>query len=266
MRNVLLNDNNLSINGSVQSPDPFEGEGGAYAAKILVGLATVAISFYDGETSLRKSASFRLLPSLTRRNAPCKAVANDPAWTTLLFSTGQAHENVNGGFPSEIFCGLTESLARAAIGIAEENDQRNTYLRYVLEPPSKVLLLAIENKKFIEHPTGESRTMGALEALRGVARASLSKRHEFSTNHFFEMLSPLTRVIENAISANSSLVISRAMKLSETLCEIFAMDEENTDRQQRIREFTLSIVSIFAKSEPTKMTAATLDAIARRRN
>ena len=29
-------------------------------------------------------------------------------------------------------------------------------------------------------------------------------------------------------------------------------------RQQRIREFTLSIVSIFAKSEPTKMTAATL--------
>jgi hypothetical protein len=30
----------------------------------------------------------------------------------LLFSTGQAHENVNGGFPSEIFCGLTESLAR----------------------------------------------------------------------------------------------------------------------------------------------------------
>jgi hypothetical protein len=258
VRNVLLNDNNLSINGSVQSPDPFEGEGGAYAAKILVGLATVAISFYDGETSLRKSASFRLLPSLTRRNAPCKAVANDPAWTTLLFSTGQAHENVNGGFPSEIFCGLTESLARAAIGIAEENDQRNTYLRYVLEPPSKVLLLAIENKKFIEHPTGESRTMGALEALRGVARASLSKRHEFSTNHFFEMLSPLTRVIENAISANSSLVISRAMKLSETLCEIFAMDEENTDRQQRIREFTLSIVSIFAKSEPTKMTAATL--------
>jgi len=258
VRNVLLHDNNLSINGGVHPPDPFEGEGGVYAAKILVGLATVAISFYEGETSLRKSASFRLLPSLTRRNAPCKAVANDPAWTTLLFSTGQAHENVNGGFPSEIFCGLTESLTRAAIGIAEENDQRNAYLRYVLEPPSNVLLLAIENKKFIEHPTGESRTMGALEALRGVARASLSKRHEFSTNHFFEMLSPLTRVIENAISANSSLVISRAMKLSETLCEIFAMDEENMERQQRIREFTLSIVSIFAKSEPTKMTSATL--------
>ena len=258
VRNVLLQDNNLSITGAVQSPDPFEGEGGSYAAKILVGLATVAISFYDGETSLRKSASFRLLPSLTRRNAPCKAVANDPAWTTLLFSTGQAHENINGGFPSEIFCGLTESLTRAAIGIAEENDQRNAYLRYVLEPPSKVLLLAVESKKFIEHPTGESRTMGALEALRGVARASLSKQHEFSSNHFFEMLSPLTRVIENAISANSSLVISRAMKLSEILCEIFAMDEENMQRQQRIREFTLSIVSIFAKSEPTKMTAATL--------
>ena len=169
-------------------------------------------------------------------------------------------------FSSEIFCGLTESLTRAAIGIAEENDQRNAYLRYVLEPPSKVLLLAVESKKFIEHPTGECRTMGALEALRGVARASLSKQHEFSSNHFFEMLSPLTRVIENAISANSSLVISRAMKLSEILCEIFAMDEGNMQRQQRIREFTLSIVSIFAKSEPTKMTAAALDAIARRRN
>jgi len=249
VRNVLLH---------VQSPDPFEGEGGAYAAKILVGLATVAISFYEGETSLRKSASFRLLPSLTRRNGPCKAIANDPSWTNLLFSTGQAHENANGGFPSEIFCGLTESLTRAAIGIVEENDQRNAYLRYVLEPPSKVLLLAIESKKFIEHPIGESRTMGALEALRGVARASLSKRHEFVANHFFEMLSPLTKVIENAILANSSLVISRAMKLSETLCEIFAMDEENLQRQQRIREFTLSIVSIFAKSEPTKMTSQTL--------
>ena len=45
---------------------------------------------------------------------------------------------------------------------------------------------------------------------------------------------------------------------SVNLGVIFAMDEENTDRQQRIREFTLSIVSIFAKSEPTKMTAATL--------
>ena len=76
----------------------------------------------------------------------CKAVANDPAWTTLLFSTGQAHENINGGFPSEIFCGLTESLTRAAIGIAEENDQRNAYfIRF--EPPSKVLLLAVESKK-----------------------------------------------------------------------------------------------------------------------
>ena len=126
----------------------------------------------------------------------------------VILNRSSARKFINGGFPSEIFCGLTESLTRAAIGIAEENDQRNAYLRYVLEPPSKVLLLAVESKKFIEHPTGESRTMGALEALRGVARASLSKQHEFSPNHFFEMLSPLTRVIENAISANSSRHLS----------------------------------------------------------
>ena len=222
-----------------------ERNGGIQALDLLVQIGTKALSDWPGETSLHRTAGFVLFPVLTRRKMLLKHLTTLPSWATLRGACAGTHrERGVVAFPPEVHRGLSECLARVASSIVDSRECE-AHVSELIAPPSEVIAAVSVDSTGLHHPEGEARTCAALEALRGIVRATNGK----SQPAIFQFFAAASEHLLNLQTLAKDL--ARVMKLLLRLTEEFVEMTSPYLKPQEVEwicRYCLRVIETYASS------------------
>lgn len=222
-----------------------ERNGGVQALDLLVQIGTKALSEWQGETSLHRTVGFTLFPVLTRRKMLLKHLTTSHSWTTLREACAGAHrERGVVSFSPEVHRGLSECLARVAGSIVDPAECE-AYVTHLITPPSEVIAAVSVDSVALHSPEGEARTGAALEALRGIVRATNGKSQKAIFNFFAAAIDHLLNL--QKLAKDLPRVMKLLLRLTEEFVE-FNSPYLNAQQVDWICRYCLRVIETYASS------------------
>lgn len=222
-----------------------EANGGVQALDLLVQIGTKALSDWSGETSLQKTAGFVLFPVLTRRKTLLKHLVTLPSWATLRQACAGAHrERGIVAFPPEVHRGLSECVGRVAASIPDPAECE-AYVTSLISPPGEVLAAVSVDTVGLHHPEGEARACAALEALRGIVRATNGKSQGPIFNFFSTAVDHLINL--QILAKDLARVTKLLLRLTEEFVEMNS-PYLNAQQVDWVCKYCLRVIETYAQS------------------